>query len=684
MLQKLLIASFAAFLLSACSGSDSSSSETVNDPPPAPDPDNPVEPEEPTVAEVFASMTFGSETSVDSWQVRCADGGNCDADLSHSAEEGVLVVSPAWVTGNDNLEVYTALEEPVVDLTNGSVRVDVRVTEEYLTDGNLRLQVFLENNTNGIAYTGWAEPETGFDDVEDPQGWTRLRFDSIQLNSFSYTSDSFTLQNINAIGVQFVSNGKAAAVGGDFWIDNVRITGPSGDAPTFPTELNPELTDENWTTWDAGDLTVSQSESGVAFSATEGSQKFGYLVQGPLDLGGQSFTVEYTVDQAFLDSGAELQPFAQNNFGGYEGYWSCYISADALPAAGETGTYTCPDLPATIMSDAEGNNIRVGLQVVGAPEGTVTITDLEITIPVPEPVPTEIVPELTDENWTTWDAGDLAVVQSEDGVAFSPTEASQKFGYLAQGPLNLGGQEFTVDYMVDQAFIDSGAELQPFVQNNFGGYEGHWDCYISADALPAAGEEASYTCSGLPDTIVSEAEGNNIRVGMQIVGAAGGTVTITGLEITLPEPAEEPTEVEPELTTENFQVIDGGGETVTVSDAGVSFEPETVDAKLAYLLEGPFDLGGQSFTVEYTVDQAYIDGGADLQPFAQLNFGSYTYFGGCYISNADLVADTPTEFVCEGIDAAIVAAEGETIRVGLQVKGTGGTVTINELVLPIP
>src|SRR5690606_23746243 len=90
------------------------------------------------------------------------------------------------------------------------------------------------------------------------------------------------------------------------------------------------------------------------------------------------------------------------------------------------------------------------------------------------------------------------------------------------------------------------------------------------------------------------------------------------------------------------------------------------------------------FDVTFTVDQAFKDSGADVQPIIQLNFGSYTGEFGCYVGNGSLTPGVPQSVNCATDNDAFVAEEGQNIRVGLQVKNQPtGRLTINSMQINI-
>lgn len=640
MLQKLLIASIAAIMLSACSGSDSTSSETVNDPPPAPDPSNPQEPEEPTGPVVLASLNFGAETSVDSWQARCADGGSCGADLSHSADEGVLVVSPAWVTASDNLEVYTALDPEIADLAFADVEIDIRVTEEYLTDGNLQMQVFFENAAGGIAYTGWTAPQTEYEneagEMVSSNGWTQLEFDTIEMSSFSYASDAFALQNVNAMGVQFVSNGKPASVGGDFWIDNVRITAAS-DADKPKTSITAPLT-EGWRLNDEGG-TMEYTDTGVTWTPENIDGQLLYDISGPQNLDGATFSIEIVVDQAFIDGEAELLPFIQRTDDYSIGFYGCGNIVPADLVAGEAFTKECGPLSGDYDLSAD-MAVQVGFLAKAATAGTVTVTDLTVDLAegvyvIEPPKTTNVINIPVASGWYVND--DVAPMSfTDEGAQFNPTAGDQQFVYDIAGPVDLGGASVEMEFTVDADLIASGASLQPFAQQITGeGSLAHWGCWVDISAL-VEGENTA-TCV-LPDEFELVDEESAVKIGFQTKNGGAGTIVVTDMTITLAEgitvpsdqygepaaPVDEPAANEQVVAVDADWQNDGSPATISY-DNGVVITPDWTGQQVAFVvLDEAVDMTGATVTYVIDVPEAYVtDGGMVIQPFSQQNADPY-------------------------------------------------------------
>ncbi|HEY7885553.1 MAG TPA: family 15 carbohydrate-binding domain-containing protein, partial [Cellvibrionaceae bacterium] len=341
MLQKMLIAFCTICALSACGGDiDLGPSQA---PPP---PDNnggdgnggggggDFEPGEPRI---FTFIPFSEEADTDGWASRCVDTCNATAALSWNASEEVLAAEPVWASDSDMLDVFGAVNE-VSDMEGSAASVWVFVTDEYVNDGNMSLHLLLGNaqGRKGVSLgylprAGWNRIEMW--ELEAGTGETVMVGDveAIDYGTFLWHDEGFTLRNINEIGVRFVANGKAPEVAGPLWFDNVTMTPASGTGPLIVS-----IDDPAWTVMDASaDVTLERDETGVYFEPNAGDQKLVYLLEGPVDLVGRSFDMTFTVDQAFIDSGADVQPLIQLNFGSYTGEFGCGYVGNASLTAGE-------------------------------------------------------------------------------------------------------------------------------------------------------------------------------------------------------------------------------------------------------------------------------------------------------------------------------------------------------------
>ena len=158
---------------------------------------------------------------------------NISADEIDSANNNVLAIKPNWLTENDAFTVKYQ-QFPALDINEGrDISFDIKLPSAYVQDGNMALQLFLEDANYQPAYLGYTMV-AGFTADE----FVTLRFSHVGANSdFGYISDAFDFSQLRGIGVQFVANGKAADVSQDIQVDNVFI---AGDVPSQPV---PELSD---------------------------------------------------------------------------------------------------------------------------------------------------------------------------------------------------------------------------------------------------------------------------------------------------------------------------------------------------------------------------------------------------------------------------------------------------------
>ncbi|WP_166424116.1 glycosyl hydrolase family 8 [Paraglaciecola sp. 20A4] len=145
----------------------------------------------------------------------------------------VLAVSPNWIADTDAFTVkYQQFNG--IDITEGrDISFDVKIPANYIEDGNMVVQLVLEDANYQPAFLGYTMV-AGLTADE----FVTLRFSDVSATTeFGYVSDSFDFSQLRGIGVQFVANGKMPTVTGDIQIDNVIIAGQA------PSEPAPELSD---------------------------------------------------------------------------------------------------------------------------------------------------------------------------------------------------------------------------------------------------------------------------------------------------------------------------------------------------------------------------------------------------------------------------------------------------------
>lgn len=516
MLQKSIIALSTVFALSACGGSLDLGPDT-----PPPENGNGENGNgngngEPGDPQIWTYISFDEEESIESWASRCAEGCNASAVLEWHQDEEALAISPEWASDDDDLEIYTSIDE-IVNMDDAAISAWVYVTEDYIVetnpdenaddeqddspDGRLGMQMFLVNAEGGTAYTqeyvpnraGWHKleawelrPGTGEEhEDEDMEG--------IDYGRFVWHSEGFELRNINTFGVQFSANGKPVDVGGDLWIDNVVLT-PAAEDDAGP--LIVDMDSPNWTLQDGGSLELQREEGRVFFNPDgqqEYSPKIAYMLDGPVDLAGSSFTITFSVDQAFIDDGGTVDAFVQQNFGSYEGNFeednNCSIANEDLVADEET-VYTCSNLPGFAAAE-EGDQLRVGIQVNGA-AGTASVHGLEIE-GLGDPVDTSFSIVPTADNTDSWDndnwegvngAADLSFSEEQGALVISPNwDATDNDGnrivmYIADEDElpELEGATIAYELYIPDYYVTEhpGMRYRFFVQQNSDDHDGEF------------------------------------------------------------------------------------------------------------------------------------------------------------------------------------------------------------------
>lgn len=536
MFQKILIVFCTIFVLSACGGGDNDLGP--KNPPPAPDGGGGgTEPEpepEPVEPKIFTFISFNEEADTYDWTSSCVDACSATASLSWNSTEQVLVVDPQWVSETDQLDVVGAIGE-VSDMETSAARVWVFVPQAYADDGKMSMHIVLGNSQGKKGVSLGILPKAGWNRIEMWEmaagtGDAVMVDDEevIDYGTFAWHDDGFTLRNINQVGVRFIAQGKAASVGGQLWIDNVTLTPASGAGPLIVDKDDPA-----WTVMDASsEVTLQRDDTGVYFEPTAGDQKLVYLLEGPVDLVGRSFDLTFTVDQAFKDSGADVQPIMQLNFPSYTGEFGCYVGNGSL-TPGVAQTINCATDDAAFVAE-EGQNIRVGLQVKNQPAGRITINTLQINIvATSDNGPFAIIPsqETVDsgawgnDNWSdAAGAPDLTYDSVKGALSIAPnwqaTDSNERtVMYLAaKGELpDLEGATVGVElYLGDYYFdVNPGMALQIYIQQGSDSYTGSYGGNIAV----TAGEELGdgwYRFERVMENVPTEPSA--LRVGIKLQG----------------------------------------------------------------------------------------------------------------------------------------------------------------------
>ena len=215
---------------------------------PTPEPDN---------GERIYQASFAQST--DNWQWYADNGTEVSAALSQ--EEGVLIITPTWQSGNDALAVLSSPFNPI-DATQG---VDVEYTmaaqQAYTDDGAMAVQLFIQDSSGGIGFFAY-------------RTLTQAASSTIQIKgvgpntNFGYLSDGFDFSQINSIGFQFLANGKGADIGGNITVSEVSVYQPVNDSGGDNTPSFLDSFDNGIAQWSAG----ANNGSAIEPALTVGSE----------------------------------------------------------------------------------------------------------------------------------------------------------------------------------------------------------------------------------------------------------------------------------------------------------------------------------------------------------------------------------------------------------------------------
>jgi len=246
------------------------------------------------------------------------------------------------------------------------------------------------------------------------------------------------------------------------------------------------------------------------------------VLEQPMNFNGVALKYVFDVPQEYIDAEATLVTFVQQNGGAYGGSW--VPVADTLVAGENTITFTPGGAPEDIG--------RVGFQiqggtVVSGPNSALSLKRLYYQV---EGTPSSDIP--LDAGWSSNSGSDP--VYGDNGVTYSPTAEDHNLTTLIDGPDDLEGATLVFSIMADQAFLDSGANLQPYVQQQFDTYAGEWSCWINGTDLALEANEFSCTLdedTGAPFNID---DGQSLLVAIQAKGAPAGSITVTDIQIVYP------------------------------------------------------------------------------------------------------------------------------------------------------
>lgn len=143
---------------------------------------------------------------------------------THNATDGTLTITPSW-SANDTFTIKFQ-QFAATDITGGGdLQLDLKLDAAYVNDGNMVVQLFLEDASYNGAYIGYTNVSSLTADE-----FVTLRVTDITSESFydggPWANPAFDFSQVRAVGIQIQSNTDLSAITAPIEIDNVALLVP--------------------------------------------------------------------------------------------------------------------------------------------------------------------------------------------------------------------------------------------------------------------------------------------------------------------------------------------------------------------------------------------------------------------------------------------------------------------------
>lgn len=273
------------------------------------------------VIEVF-SAEFDAEEDLDAWGQDFING-DATYTVTHNATDGnpggAAEFAINWANGSEDEIAHITTFAESIDLTGKTIRVDVYIPAAYVTDGRLGMKVYTKDSD--FRYGG-----LGFISVGGmvPDAWNTIEINNIQdsIPPFDFRADGYDITDVNALGLQFISNGKPISVTGNILVDNFKVLetveseGPGGTvAVSFDFE-EAEQVDVWENDYNEGGLDSNNPTMTISNELGSGSLAFGFtwtssadkalritFLPEPISLANAVIRFDIYVPQAYVTDG---------------------------------------------------------------------------------------------------------------------------------------------------------------------------------------------------------------------------------------------------------------------------------------------------------------------------------------------------------------------------------------------
>ncbi len=224
---------------------------------------------------------------------------------------------------------------------------------------------------------------------------------------------------------------------------------------------------------------VAYAKDGIVVSPTNDRKRIFYTIIGPLNLTHATLEIGITADENFRHSEATIELFAQQHSPPWKGKWGCFIDTSLL--SDQENIFTCTlDSPVDVFNLGKNEKLAIGLRAKSNnPQGNITITKAAL----------QYGTSYTEKHWITLPKN--LNLSYKKGVQYHPNKSEQNLEFALSGPVDLRNKTIFFTILVDDDFLLSETDLQPYVQIPID-WVGEWDCLVPHTALTLDGAE--YAC----------------------------------------------------------------------------------------------------------------------------------------------------------------------------------------------
>src|SRR5690606_15868678 len=139
------------------------------------------------------------------------------AIMAKAVGDKALVFDIPWITVDDQATYVRTLDSPL-NLAGAAIVYDLYVPRQYVSDGNLRINLFLEDSSGRVAAIEQRANALRKDN------WTKVRREIADISSVQTDGENpIDLTDITKLGFSFAASGKNETIQGDIKVDNFVI-----------------------------------------------------------------------------------------------------------------------------------------------------------------------------------------------------------------------------------------------------------------------------------------------------------------------------------------------------------------------------------------------------------------------------------------------------------------------------